>query len=38
MIHSVQNKRNPDLDQYEVLDRYRKIGLVDSANYFHSLL
>ena len=37
-IKLVQNKRNPDLDQYEVLDRYRKIGLVDSANYLHSLI
>lgn len=37
-ITLVQNKRNPDLDQYEVLDRYRKIGLVDSANYLHSLI
>ena len=37
-IKLVQNKRNPDLDQHEVLDRYRKIGLVDSANYLHSLI
>ena len=37
-ITLVQNKRNPDLDQYQVLNRYRKIGLVDSANYLHSLI
>ncbi len=37
-ITLVQHKRNPDLDQYEVLDRYRRIGLKDSANYLHSLL
>ncbi len=34
----VQNKTNPDLDEYQVLDRYRKIGLKDSANYLHSLI
>lgn len=34
----VQNKRNPDLDIFEVLDRYRSIGLTDSANYLHSLI
>lgn len=34
----VLNRRNPDLDQYEVLDNLRKNGLIDSANYLHSLL
>lgn len=34
----VQNKRQPDLDEFEVLDRYRKIGLKDAANYLHALL
>lgn len=34
----VSNKRNPDLDEFQVLERYRNIGLVDSANYLHALL
>lgn len=34
----VQHKGNPDLNQFEVLDRYRKIGLIDTANYLHSLI
>ena len=34
----VLNRRNPDLDTYEVLDNLRKNGLVNSANYLHSLL
>jgi predicted nucleic acid-binding protein len=34
----VSHKRNPDLDEFEVLERYRKIGLEDSANYLHALL
>lgn len=34
----VQNKTNPDLDEYEVLNRYREIGLKDSADYLHSLI
>ncbi|MDD2983790.1 MAG: hypothetical protein PHQ74_10420 [Crocinitomicaceae bacterium] len=34
----VLNRRNPDLDEYEVLDNLRKNGLVNSANYLHSLL
>jgi len=34
----VLNRTNPDLDEFQVLDRFRKIGLVDSANYLHSLL
>ncbi len=34
----VLNRTNPDLDEYQVLDRFRSIGLVDSANYLHSLL
>lgn len=31
-------KKNPDLDEYEVLDIMRKNGLVDSANYLHALI
>lgn len=31
-------RRNPDLDEYQVLDNLRKNGLTDSANYLHSLL
>jgi predicted nucleic acid-binding protein len=34
----VLNKKNPDLDEYEVLNRLRKNGLNDTANYLHSLL
>lgn len=31
-------KKNPPLDEYEVLDRLRKIALKDAANYLHALL
>ncbi|MDO5665799.1 MAG: PIN domain-containing protein [Bacteroidia bacterium] len=34
----VLNKRNPDLNEYEVLEQLRKNGLTDTANYLHSLL
>lgn len=34
----VFNRTNPELDEFQILDRFRKIGLVDSANYIHSLL
>mgnify|MGYP006183435707 CR=1 FL=1 len=34
----VLNRRNPDLDEYEVLERLRKNGLNDSADYLHALL
>lgn len=34
----VLNRRNPDLDEYQVLDIFRERGLGDSANYLHSLL
>lgn len=34
----VLRRRNPDLDEYEVLDNLRKNGLKDSADYLHSLL
>lgn len=34
----VLNRRNPDLDEFQVLDSLRKSGLIDTANYLHSLL
>jgi len=34
----VLNRTNPDLDEYEMLDRFRKLNLIDTANYLHSLL
>jgi hypothetical protein len=34
----VLNKKNPELDELEVLNRFRKCGLLDTANYLHSLL
>lgn len=34
----VINRTNPDLDEFEILDRFRKNGLDDSANYLHALL
>lgn len=34
----VMNRTNPNLDEFEVLDRFRNNGLVDSANYLHALL
>jgi predicted nucleic acid-binding protein len=34
----VLNRRNPDLDEYQVLDNLRKNGLINSADYLHSLL
>ncbi len=37
-LELVQNMRNPDLDEYQVLDMYRRIGLTDTANYLHSLI
>jgi predicted nucleic acid-binding protein len=34
----VLNKKNPELNEYEVLDLLRKSGLHDTANYLHALL
>lgn len=34
----VINRRNPDLDEYEVLDLLRKSGLNQAANYLHSMI
>jgi len=34
----VLNRTNPNLDEFEILDRFRKNGLVETANYLHALL
>lgn len=34
----VLNKKNPKMDEYEILDCLRKNGLNDTANYLHALL
>lgn len=34
----VLNKKNPELDEYQVLDSLRKCGLKDTADYLHALL
>jgi hypothetical protein len=34
----VLNKKNPDMDEYEILDCLRKNGLNETANYLHALL
>lgn len=34
----VLNRRNPDLDEYQVLDNLRKNALKNSADYLHALL
>lgn len=34
----VLNKKNPDLDEYQVLESLRKVGLNNTANYLHALL
>ncbi len=34
----VMNRTNPDLDEFEVLDNFRKNGLINSADYLHSLI
>ena len=34
----VWNRKNPAMDEYEVLESLRKIGLKDTANYLHTLL
>jgi len=34
----VMNRTNPDLDEYQVLDALRRNGLIDTANYLHTLL
>lgn len=34
----VLNKKNPPLDEYDVLNQLRKINLHDTANYLHALI
>jgi predicted nucleic acid-binding protein len=34
----VMNRKNPEMDEFEVLDILRRNGLRDSADYLHSLL
>lgn len=34
----VLNRTNPDLDEYQVLDNFRKNGLINAADYLHSLI
>jgi len=34
----VLNRRNPDLDEFEVLDALRRNGIKDAANYLHTLI
>lgn len=34
----VLNRTNPALDEFEILARYRKIGLLETADYLHALL
>lgn len=34
----VLNKRNPYLDEYEILDIFRRNGLTETADYIHALL
>lgn len=34
----VLNKKNPAMDEYQVLDSLRKVGLEDTATYLHALL
>lgn len=34
----VLNRRNPMMDELQMLERYRNLGLVESANYLHALL
>ena len=34
----VMNKKKPPLDEYQVLDIFRKNGLKDTANFIHALI
>ena len=34
----VMNRTNPDLDEFQILDRLRDLGLKDTANYLHAYL
>lgn len=33
----VLNRTNPNLDEFEILERFRKNELTDTANYLHAL-
>jgi hypothetical protein len=34
----VLNKKNPKMDEFEVLNQLRNAGLTDTANYLHAFL
>ncbi len=34
----VLHKKNPELDEFQVLDIFRNCGLMDTANYLHALI
>lgn len=34
----VLNRKNPNMDEFEVLESLRKVELIDTANYIHALL
>lgn len=34
----VLNKKNPKMDEFEVLNQLRNAGLIDTANYLHAFL
>lgn len=34
----VLNKKNPKVDEFEILNQMRNVGLKDTANYLHSLI
>lgn len=34
----VLNRKNPNLDEFQVLDAFRRNGLVETANYLHTLI
>jgi hypothetical protein len=34
----VLNKKNPDLDEFEVLNQLRQNGLKQTANFLHALI
>ena len=34
----VLNRKNPKMDEFEVLESFRKVGLNDTANYIHAFL
>jgi predicted nucleic acid-binding protein len=34
----VLNRKNPNMDEFEVLESLRKVGLFNTANYIHALL